>query len=216
MHTMKRTRRTLLSGIGATAAGLAVGLRGAVDVRAQGKAPFVPARHEPDAWLDAMPGKHRVIIDVTSSTGATEGLAYANNLFTANMTGYGLPDEDVATVVCLRHLATVFAFNNTMWAKYGKALAESGEYTNPANPEPPTANPRRNIESLAKRGVHFAICSLATRRIAGQLATASGGKQDDILKELLANPVTNGHFMAAGVVATTRAQEYGFSLISCG
>jgi len=36
------------------------------------------------------------------------------------------------------------------------------------------------------------------------------------MKELTANLVPNGHLVAAGVIATTRAQEYGYTLLVAG
>ncbi len=200
----------MLSAVSAVAAGVA--LTGS-PTSARARADFTPARHKEDAWFDELPGKHRVFIDSAATESVSSALLYAGNLFTANKSGYGLEDGDIATVVCLRHNGTVFAYTDTIWSKYGKALADSAKYVNPRSTEPPTANPQRNIASLAKRGVHFAVCGLATRRIAGQIATAVSGNTDEIHKELIANLVPNGHLMAAGVVATTRAQEYGYSIL---
>lgn len=216
MKKSTQSRRAMLSAVSAAAAGVALATtpaRAKAASASSAPAAFTPARHKEDAWFDELPGKHRVFIDSASADSVTSALMYASNLFTANKSGYALEDADVATVVCLRHYGTVFGYNNAIWAKYGKALADSAKYTNPRSTDPPATNPQRNIETLAKRGVHFAVCGLATRRIAGQVATATGGNTDEIHKELIANLVTNAHLMAAGVVATTRAQEYGYSLL---
>jgi intracellular sulfur oxidation DsrE/DsrF family protein len=69
---------------------------------------------------------------------------------------------------------------------------------------------------VAKIGVHFAICQMATRRLAGQIAKAVGSTPDAIYDELVANTVPNGHMVAAGVIATTRAQEYGYTVLVAG
>ena len=219
MESSRQDRRALLSAMGAAAAGVALASSAA---HAQGVAPsapgmFTPAKHKEDGWLDQVPGKHRVLIDTASVDSADEGLLYAGNLFVANKSGYGLEDGDVATVVCLRHYATIFAYNNVIWAKYGKALADAAKYSDPKSAESPNTNPHvKSIEGLAKRGVQFAVCGLATRRFSSLLATATNGKVEDIIKELTANLVPNGHLMAAGVIATTRAQEYGYSLLVAG
>src|SRR5262249_35582516 len=136
--------------------------------------------------------------------------------------GYGLEDADLAMIICMRHFSTSFAFNDATWAKYGKPLADEATYPVPAGAEPPTANPliRGNANTLmmqlAKRGVHFAICDLATHFLAGRIAKAVGGNADDIYRELAANTVGTGHFVAAGVIGATRAQEYGYALIVAG
>ena len=211
-------RRSLLSGMGAAAAGLTAGR---VRLSAQTPAPnaFQPARHEPDAWFDSMPGKHRVIIDTTTADGVSEAMMFANNLLTANKSGYDLNDTDLAIVITLRHFATAFAFTDAIWAKYGKALTDGAEYKPPSG-ETPLVNPynrapRTPLNALAKRGIHFAICNMATRRISRQSA-GSGGDAEAIYKELVVSAIPNGHFMAAGVVAVTRAQEYGYSLLHAG
>jgi len=228
MAENKLDRRSWMSGVGAAAAGVALG---ATRVEAQTLTPasppqssptataFQPARHAQDDWFDKVPGKHRTILDVTSAEGSTWGIAYANNIFNANRTGYQIENADIAVVVCLRHSATSFAFNNAMWAKYGKALAEGADYKDPNGAEVKT-NPRNSgdrpaLDGLIKRGAHFAVCGLATRRLAGMIA-GPGGDTDAVIKELSANTITNAHIMPAGVVAVSRAQEYGYGLIHVG
>ena len=219
--TNKQDRRALLSAMGAAAAGVAFT---SAPVRAQAKSTFTPARHKEDAWLETLPGKHRVWLDSATAPGAADALLYAGNLFTANKAGYALVDADLAIVVCLRHFATVFAFNDAMWAKYGKTFAtiasfgEKGAAAPTANPHRLDANmglPIPGIDPLAKRGVHFAICDMATHFFAGMIA-GPGGDAAAVYKELAANTVANGHLVAAGVVGTTRAQEYGYSLLVAG
>jgi intracellular sulfur oxidation DsrE/DsrF family protein len=223
----KLDRRALMTGIGAAAAGVALG---GTNVSAQTPqappqaappvTPFQPARHAPDAWFDTLPGKHRVILDSTSAQGAAEGIGYSNNVFNASRSGYQLEDADLALVLVLRHNATSFAFNNAMWAKYGKQLAEGADYSTPNATEPPKTNPRNSgdrpaLDRLAARGAHFAVCGLSTRRLAGAIA-GQGGDADAVVKELTANTIPNAHIMPAGVVAIARAQEYGYSLIHVG
>jgi len=62
---------------------------------------------------------------------------------------------------------------------------------------------------VAKRGTHFAVCQMASRRVAGLIGTSTGSTQDAIYKELMANLIPNAHMVASGVLAVTRAQEYG-------
>ena len=100
-------RRQLIAGIGTTAAAVALSSAGAA---AQGPATtFQPARHQQDDWMDTLPGKHRVILDITSPEGVPDGLRFVGNLFTGSKTGYGLEDRDLALIVVLRHSATATA-----------------------------------------------------------------------------------------------------------
>lgn len=214
-------RRKLLTGVGAATAGLMVG--GASNLSAQAPAPaattFQPTRHAIDAWLDQVPGKHRVVLDTVTPDGAAQGIGYSNNVYNASRTGYQLENADMAVVLCLRHHATAFAFNNAMWAKYGKTFMELTTYK-PANGVTPTSNPRNSgerppLDRLAARGAHFIVCGLATSLYAGSIAGDTGDRAA-IYKELESNMVANAHIMSAGVVGIMRAQEYGYSLITVG
>jgi hypothetical protein len=156
----------------------------------------------------------------SSPQGASDGLQFANNLLSTNRSAYGLADEDLSLVVCLRHQSAAFAFSDVIWSKHGKALADSVRYTDPVTKEAPLANPltaapRNPIAALAKRGVVFAICDLSSHRLSRLLA-GPGGDADAMYKQMAANPVPNGRFVPAGVAALTRAQEYGYSLLVAG
>ena len=52
---------------------------------------------------------------------------------------------------------------------------------------------------------------LSTRASAGLIAQKTGGKADDIFKELTDHLVPNAHMVPAGIVAVNRAQERGYS-----
>jgi intracellular sulfur oxidation DsrE/DsrF family protein len=172
-------------------------------------------------------GKHRTIIDCATVSGAGEGMLYANNLYLGNRNGYQLNESDVAVIVCLRHRATAFAYTDAIWSKYGQALSSFLEFVDPKTKQPPSTNLLNSsdygmalpnlgtsISSIVKRGTHFAVCEMATRRISGTLAAAVKGDPQALFKELSANLIPNGHLVAAGVVAVNRAQEYGYTLLT--
>jgi hypothetical protein len=220
-----QARRWFMSGLGAAAAALTLG-RGTAGAQTRATS-FQPARHAQDAWLDAVPGRHRTFIDASTPRGAGEAMLYANNLYAANKSGYSLPENDIVVVACLRHFATVFAFNDAMWAKYGKPLSTLVEFTDPKTKQAPSTNLLNSaeygmalpnlgttIDSVVMRGTRFAVCDMATHFFAAQLAMMSGGNADAVYKELVANTIPNSHMVAAGVVAVNRAQEYGFTLLS--
>lgn len=224
MTQEKLTRRSVITRVGGVAAAVAVA---ATPAAAQGGGrSFQPARHPQDAWLDTLPGRHRNFIDAATVRGAGEAMLYANNLFEANKTGYQLTDSDIAIVVCLRHFATAFAFNDAMWAKYGTVMSTMLEFTDPKTKQPPSTNLLNSaaygmtmpnlgntVDAVRKRGTKFAVCDMATRFFAGQLAAATKGNADAIYKELVANLVPDSRMVAAGVVAVNRAQEYGYTLL---
>ncbi len=219
---MKRdmwSRRSLMSLVGA-ATTMALGSRAAnaQTPSTSPAAPYQPARHDKDAWFDKMPGKHRVVLDVTTASGVGEALGFAGNFFSGNKSGYDLDDGDLAMVICLRHSATVFGFTDPIWAKHGKALADAVKYTSRTG-ETPAANPynaapRSAFDGLAKRGVQFMVCDTASHRFARMLAGSGDGEA--VYKEMAANMISSSRFVPAGVVGVTRAQEYGYRLLFVG
>ena len=224
MKNDKQARRSLMSGLGAAVAAFAVGSRTA---KAQAPARFQAARHQQDEWLNAVAGRHRTIIDCASVAAAGEGILYANNLYVANRNGYQLTESDVAVVVCLRHFGTVFGYNDAIWAKYGKALSDLVQFTDPKTKQAPSTNLLNSadygdslpslgntIPSVVKRGTQFAICDMATTFISGRVAAAVKTNPQELYKEFAANLIPNGRLVAAGVVAVNRAQELGYTLLT--
>jgi intracellular sulfur oxidation DsrE/DsrF family protein len=72
------------------------------------------------------------------------------------------------------------------------------------------------LDSVLKRGVHIAVCQMATRLFAGGLADATGGTVDAVYKEVVGNLVANSHMVPSGIVALSRAQERGYTFASVG
>jgi intracellular sulfur oxidation DsrE/DsrF family protein len=82
---------------------------------------------------------------------------------------------------------------------------------NAAGYEAMLPNRGMTVDSLIKRGVHFAVCQMATRNFSGIIARANGTNANDVYTELTSNLVGNAHMVPAGIVAVNRAQERGYS-----
>lgn len=215
----------LVSGAGAFGAAFAGATAASAQPAGPAKTGFVPARHPEDDWFDDTTAGHRFFYDTMTADACGQALYFARNFFVANASGYKLTDADVAQIICLRHASTSFAFTDGMWVKYGAALsARAGNFLDPKTKQVPTVNAYlasgygealRNvnvtIEQMAKRGVRFAVCGLATRVTAQVAAQQTGGDVNAIFKELTSNLVPNGHMVAAGIVAVSRAQERGYT-----
>ena len=100
-----------------------------------------------------------------------------------------------------------------MWAKYGAQIGPASELDASVKSNPRSTG-GMGIEALAKLGVQFAVCAMATQRIAGQIAQGTGGNAMAINAELIANLVPNGRMVPAGILAINRAQERGYSLVT--
>jgi intracellular sulfur oxidation DsrE/DsrF family protein len=227
MEHGNQSRRALMIGAGSLMAAAALGTHTA---EAQSGA-FQPAAHSEDGWMNQRPGKHRIFIDAATPSGAGEAVLYSNNLYNANKATYaGSSDADLAIVVCLRHFATPFAFTDAMWAKYGKVLSAMVNFTDPKTKQAPAINLYRNspefalalpnlgntIDAVTKRGAYFAVCDTATHFLAAQMASPMSLTADAIYKDLSTNLIPNSRLVAAGVMAVTRAQELGYSLLYAG
>jgi intracellular sulfur oxidation DsrE/DsrF family protein len=169
-----------------------------------------PARHSQDDWFDGIPGQHRLVFDTTDSGGMNSALTYATNYYLANQSGYGLQNSDLAIVVIARHFSTPFAFNDSIWTKYGDTISSFID----KNKEPSKANAyARQLNGLIGRGVHLAVCQMATTFLAESIAKAVNADSKDIFNEIAANLLPNSHMVAAGIVAVGRAQERGYSFV---
>jgi intracellular sulfur oxidation DsrE/DsrF family protein len=206
-------RRSFITRAGAAGA---VAFAGASVLHAQSSpnAAWQPARETKDDWLDKIPGKHRMIFDNTMPDGFGAALMFANNFYIANKSGYGLQDADLAVVVVARHYSMAFALNHAMWAKYGTTISRLSKFTDPATKQAPTSNTyMSSLEPLLKRGVHLAVCEMATQELSGSIGDDFGKDTDSIYRELTANLVMNSHMVAAGIVAVNRAQERGYAFV---
>ncbi len=218
-----KARRSLLTGMGVAVAGVAAGTACAQDSKE-----FEPARHESDAWLNELSGQHRVWIDTSYGLGGMEALHYSNNILSSHASVDDGSDADYALVICWRHYATALGFDDAVWKKYGEIFSGAMGLKDPATGGAFTANPANlsdrmdldnggdTIDKMVGRDVRFALCNAATRWYAGYVAGETGGDREDIYQELVEAAVPNSRFVAAGVFATTRAQEYGYSLLYAG
>ena len=222
-------RRTVMAGVGVAVAGLMAGTAAQAQTGSRSRRkPFEPARHALDAWFDELPGNHRVFVDSESAKGGAAAVGYANNLYVARDAAYAGEPADFAIVVCFRHFSTPFGYNDAMWAKYGEIFNGFLNFPDPATGAAPKINLLNSaahkdldnrgvtIDALAAKGTQFAICNMATQFIAGFVAEQTGGKADEVHDELVHNAIGSSRFVSAGVMALTRSQEYGYSLLVAG
>ena len=226
-----RERRSFLSRIAAgvtVVGGTVFGSRPAA-AQSTSAAPWRPGRHAQDDWLDQIPGSHRFIFDNISPGGLGTALLHSNNFFLGSQQGYGLGNGDAAVVIVLRHNSTPFAYTDAMWAKYSAAISEASGFADPKTKAPAVINAYNSgsygsalnnngvtLDALIGRGVHFAVCQMATRRFATVIAAAHKLDVEAVYKELTSNLIRNAHMVPAGIVAVNRAQERGYAFANAG
>jgi hypothetical protein len=176
-----RTRRSFLSRLSLGVAAFA----GTSSLAAQdtqvglaGSGRWQPTHHPQDDWLDQVPGKHRMVIDMTTAENFGQALLFVANYLRINRAEYALQDADLAILMLARHRATAFAFNDAMWAKYGAAFSQRASFNDPTTNRPPTVNVYNSaahgpnlanggvlLAPLLGRGVQLAVCETATRTL---------------------------------------------------
>jgi intracellular sulfur oxidation DsrE/DsrF family protein len=219
-------RRSFLSRIGMGAAALGAGVAASVPSAAAQTNGFQARRHTVDAWMDAPQASHRIVIDSSSPDSGGSALLFAANTLIANKTGYNLDPSDIAIIVVFRHDSTAFGYSDAIWEKYGEIISDLTDFTDPKTDTAPSTNLYNTngyeslsnsgitIDILARQGVQFAICNMATQYLAEAIAEKTKGDPGVVYRELIANRIPNSHLAAAGVLAVNRAQEYGYTLLT--
>jgi intracellular sulfur oxidation DsrE/DsrF family protein len=223
-------RRMMMLGTGgllaAATAGVAQAATASPVVEAQRWRPQFEAA---DRWLDLPHTQHRMVFDVLTPKGAMMALEFADNFFAINQSAYGLHASALGVVIVLRHMATPMGYNDRVWKKYGAAFAEKLQLDAKTTMEAEQGNPldrtsggpsgkghSPTLASLAKMGVRFAICGMATTGIAGMVAKLVGGHSEQVHHEFAMNLIDNALMVPAGIVAVNRAQEHGYTLAYVG
>lgn len=220
MRDITVPRRSFLARLAAGGAALGAAFGGVAALPANAEAAAKPDAL--DAWFQSMKGANKAIYDCTSPGSAPEGTFFAHNLLTFSHRKLGTKDDDFSVVVCYRHFATPFGYNDAMWAKYPQ-MAEMLKIDDVGTKKRAVRNwllhekveGQANITTVREHGVQFAVCGAATEFIANALAGASGDAKA-IEAELGANLVPGGRIVAAGVVAVQRAQKNGFAYTYAG
>jgi hypothetical protein len=220
-------RRSFLAAATLSAAALATPAALAAETPAPLSSRGDVPRYPQDAWFDKLPGKHRLFLDATNATEAGGAVGYGWNFLRTSQTGYNLKDADQALVICLRHSATLFAIANPVFQKHTifanekykhpetEKTVKGGNVFRPGSTNPKSIDDGFTLDGLAKRGVHFAICGVALRGMAGMIA-GKGATRDaveTVMDELVAALPENAHVMSSGILAAQRAGEYGYTVV---
>lgn len=210
-------RRNLLTNMGVAAvAGITTAAATGSAQAAEQSSGMQVKTYSKDSWLDELTGEHRVFVDSSTVAGGGSAIRFANNIIVSHIDEYDGKASDYAMVVCFRHASTPYGFDDAVWAKYGELINRDPSITAPSSNPMNTANDysgSNTIPTLLELGVNFAICKRATRRAAMNIAKATGMSVDEAFAELVAGAIPNSHFVAAGVLAVTRAQEHHYSLL---
>ena len=197
-------------GVGAVAiAATAVGVRADAQLMSTLESPDEP-------WLARLSGRHRQFFDAISPNDGW-ALAFAKNFLDKNIEAYGLKQNEVTTVIGLRHMAVPLALNDAMWSKYklGAFFKVNDKATNEAATRNVFAHvkpgdlpfPGMAVEELMARGVIVTACEVALTVLSGMAAGAAGVPAASAKSDWFANLLPGVVTVPAGVLAVNRAQE---------
>lgn len=220
-------RRTFVTTASLGAAAIATPAVAPAQDVASAQAPRRIPRYRQDAWFDSLRGKHRLFLDATDVAEAASAVGFAWNFLRSSQTGYNLKDVDQAVIICLRHDAADVSVSNAVWRRYDALrdleykhpdsgrVVKGGNVFRPGSTDPKSVDEPFTLDGLARRGVHYAICGLATRNLAGTIAGAKAtpDRIEEIMDELVKSLPVNAHVMASGILAAQRAGEYGYTVV---
>lgn len=177
-----------------------------------------------DRWLQQCKGKHRQVFDAPA---ANNGLPLAwSRVFLMSNKQQGVADDDVTTVLVLRHEGIPVAMNSDLWAKYGfgkmfkvtDAVTKSDAVRNPFYQvkagELPL--PGMALEDLMKDGVLIGVCDMALTVYSIQTGKTLNRDADEIKKEWISGVIPGIQVVPSGVLAVNRAQEHGCTYCFAG
>lgn len=215
MPVTSRIRRAgLLAAALAVAASATIAPRPAIGRTAADAAP-------PDAWLKGLTGTHRQLFDTPAPAGGIP-LVHIMNYYDTYNRAYQVPDSDIDAVLTFYGGTTLYAVNDSAWAKY--RIGEFLETNDPATSAPAVANPWRakpvimgmampaaSVEALQKRGATFIVCDNALSIFAGMLANARGLDPATVHADLKASILPGVELVPAMVIAIEQAHGAGLS-----
>ncbi len=233
MFSLKETihRRGFLGSLAATTAVGVAALSSPIEVFAQkmdmpaGKGmPAASNNKEFEAWLKRIKGKHRLVFDATAEN---DGMPFIwPRVYLMTNKEIGVPDNDVTTVVILRHNAIPFALDHPVWEKYklGEFFKIDDKATKAASIRNTYFHPKPGelmmdsfaIDALQKDGVLFGACNMAIKILSGMVAKGLNMDPDEAVKDWTAAVLPGMQIVPSGVLAVNRTQEHGCSYCYAG
>jgi hypothetical protein len=176
------------------------------------------------SWTRSLTGKVRVVFDIPE-------VAHGSDFYRAVRTReqlkevYGVPDNEVSTVVVFRHNAIDFVMNDAYWARFevGKELEletrhDSGTFftsnpiaTNPA--DVPAGNVPYAVDAFQRSGGVVLACNLAFGKAIGKFRRADSLTREAATEVAKAHLLPGVILLPTGLVGLVAAQNAGCAVI---
>jgi hypothetical protein len=180
---------------------------------------------EAEAWIKKAKGKHRMVFDASEPHNGMP-LIWSWVFYLTNNES-GTPDDDMTSMVVLRHNAIPLAMEDKLWAKYklGDVFKINDNATGQSALRNPYFTPREGdfpspaiegIKRQQERGAMYCVCSMALTVYSAMVAKAANLKHEDVLSDWKSGLLPNVQTVPSGVWAIGRAQENGFGYCYAG
>lgn len=180
---------------------------------------------EAEAWIKKAKGKHRLVFDASEPHNGMP-LIWSWVFYHTNNES-GTPDNDMTSMVVLRHNAIPFAMEDSLWAKY--KLGEVFKVTDGKTGKPSLRNPYftpsegdfpapaiEGIKRQQERGAMYCVCNMALTVYSGIVAKGANLNAEEVLNDWKRGLLPNVQIVPSGVWAIGRAQENGFGYCYAG
>lgn len=206
----------------AVAAGLALPRRVAAAPPDTSRA--APTGGEDEAWMRALTGKHRAVLDLAAHRNG-KPLQQAKNYLDAWRDAYQVADRDVNLVLGIHGEGVPIVLADSLWSRY--RIGEQYEVIDVATKAPAVRNVfaegnvvadgpvtrEQAVEALQRRGARILICMNSIGGASRKLAAAGLGTPDAIRSALLAGLLPGVITVPAMVVTLTQLQERGVAYV---
>jgi len=176
---------------------------------------------DPDAWIDRLTGKDRLLFHAHKEFGPALGAA--RNVLVNGREAYGIPEATNSVAVATHGPAIGGLLRDEVWQQF--KLGELYKINDGKTGAPATRNvflaPQDGfpqdvaVPELMQRGVVFLVCNVAVRNLAKRLVR-EGEEPAALYSEVLAGIVVGAVVVPDLFVAMSHAQKRGVSYIFAG
>lgn len=170
-----------------------------------------------ETWFKKVKGKHKIIYDAPEPH---EGFAIIWSwVFYKTNNQTGTPDNELTSMVVMRHNAIPIAMEDRLWEKYkfGEVFKIHDENHTPLTKNPfwvPTNSfwnsmGIQGIKDLQARGAMFCVCDMALTVYSGMVAKGMNLNPEEVKKDWVSGLLPGVQVVPSGVWAVGRAQEKG-------
>lgn len=221
-------RRSFINSLAAGAATIGISsLIPPLAIQAGEKKTLLP--DDPEAWINRIKGKHKIVFDVTQPHGIYP-FAWPRVFLMTNEIG-GTVEKDCCAVVVLRHTGIAYAFEHRLWEKY--KFGDVFSAPDPATSQPSLRNPfwkpasgdfsvpgigeiQIGINELQASGVLFCVCNTAITVFSNRVAKNLNLNPEETTRDFKSGLIPGIQQVPSGLWALCRAQEKGCAYIFAG